>query len=98
MGFYEPGLYVDSLDTDTDTDTDADGLIRARREDVYCPVKVGQVVSVDCDEFGTFARVVRFEGHPKTGFVLLEELSGREWKRASENLALSCENWCDPIE
>jgi hypothetical protein len=32
MGFYDPGIYVDSFDTD------ADGFIRARSEDVYCPI------------------------------------------------------------
>jgi hypothetical protein len=90
MGFYEPGVYVDSFGTD------AAGFIRARREDVYCPVEVGQVFSVDCDELGTFARVVRFEGHPESGFVFLKELSGKEWEQASEDLALSYEEWCDP--
>jgi hypothetical protein len=32
MGFFDPGIYVDSFDTD------ADGFIRARSEDVYCPI------------------------------------------------------------
>jgi long-subunit acyl-CoA synthetase (AMP-forming) len=91
-GFYEPGIYVDSFDAD------ADGNIRARREDVYCPVEVGQVVSVDCDDLGTFARIVRFEGHPEAGFVFLKELSGKEWEQASEDLALSYEDWCDPLD
>ncbi|HZK05894.1 MAG TPA: hypothetical protein VFC82_08610 [Actinomycetaceae bacterium] len=89
MSFYEPGIYFD---------TDTDGNIRARREDVYCPVEVGEVVSVDCDELGTFPRVVRLEGHPETGFVLLKELSGKEWAQASEDLALSYENWCDAVD
>jgi len=92
MGFYEPGIYVDSFDTD------ADGNIRARREDVYCTVEVGAVVSVDCDELGTFARVVRFEGHPETGFVFLRELIGKEWEQASEDLALSYEDGCDAVD
>lgn len=65
MGFYEPGIYVDLFDPE------ADGIIRARREDVYCPIEVGQVVAFDCDELGTFARVVSFEGHPETGLVFL---------------------------
>ena len=90
MSFYEPGIYVDSFDTDTD------GNIRARREDVYCTVEVEQVVSVDCDELATFARVVRFEGCPETGTVLLQELHGEEWEQASEDLALSYEDWCEP--
>lgn len=89
MGFYEPAIYVDSFDTD------ADGFIRARREDVYCrPIEVGQVVSVDCDELGTVARVVRFEGHPDTGVVVLQELAGDEWIRASADLSLSHDDWC----
>lgn len=92
MGFYEPGIYVDSFDTD------ADGFIRARREDVYCPVEVGQAVSVDCDDVATFARVVRFEGYPETGVVLLKELTGKEWEQACEGLALSYEDWCDPLD
>lgn len=57
---------------------------------------MGQVVAVDCDELGTFAQVVRFEGHPEWGFVVLKELSGKEWEQASEDLALSYEEWCDP--
>lgn len=92
MGFYEPGIYVDSFDTD------ADGFIRARGEAVYCPVEVGKVVSVDCDELGTFARVVRIEGHPETRTLFLQELRGDEWKQASEDLALSYEDWCDPLD
>jgi hypothetical protein len=59
---------------------------------------VGAVVSVDSDELGTFAQVVRFEGHPETGFVYLKELTGKEWEQGSEDLALSYEDWCDPLD
>lgn len=61
MGFYEMGVFVDSCEAD------ADGLIRARREDVFVPVEIGQLVSIECDDFGGFARVVKFEGYPETG-------------------------------
>lgn len=60
MGFYEPGIYVESFDTD------AYGFIPARRDDVYGPVSIGSIVSVDCYELASFARVVKFEGHPET--------------------------------
>lgn len=91
MGFYETGVFVDSFEAD------ADGLIRARREDVFFPVEIGQVVSVDCDEAGGFARVVKFEGDPRTGWVCVQELLGEEAEQAAKDLELSCEDWCDPL-
>lgn len=92
MGFYEMGVFVDSFEAD------ADGLIRARREDVFVPVEIGWIVSVDCDEVGGFARVVRFERGPENGWVCLQELKGEEAKQAAEALALSDEDWCDPLD
>lgn len=62
---------------------DADGLIRARREDVFVPVEIGQVVSVDRDEAGGFAQVVKFDGDPETGWVCLQELLGKEAEQAA---------------
>jgi hypothetical protein len=59
---------------------------------------MGAIFSVDCDELATFARVVKFEGHPDTGFGYLKELTGKEWEQASEDLALSHEDWCDPFD
>jgi hypothetical protein len=41
---------------------------------------------------------VKFEGHPDTGFGYLKELTGKEWEQASEDLALSHEDWCDPFD
>lgn len=92
MGFYETGVFVDSFEAD------ADGLIRAHREDVFIPVEIGQVVSVDCDETGGFARVVRFEGDSETGWVCLQELVGEEAEKAAKDLELSFDDWCDPLD
>jgi len=39
---------------------------------------------------------VRLEGHSQTGFVHLKELTGKEWEQASEDLASSNDEWCDP--
>jgi hypothetical protein len=92
MGFYEMGVFVDSFEPG------ADGLIRARREDVFVPIEIGQVVSVDCDEVGGFARVVKFEGDAETGWVCLQELLGEEAEQAAKDLELSYEDWCDPLD
>lgn len=40
--------------------------------------------------------MVRFGGHPETSFVFLQEFRGKDWEQASEDLALSYEEWCDP--
>lgn len=40
---------------------------------------------------------MRFEGDPETGVVFLRELTGTEWEQASKDLALSYDDWCDPI-
>lgn len=88
MGFYRPGIYVDSFDTD------ADGFIRAHRDGVCCPVEIGGIVSVDSDELGTFARVVRIEG----SFVYLRELTVDEREQAAKDLELSFDDWCDPLD
>lgn len=92
MGFYEMGVFVDSFEAD------ADGLIRARREDVFVPVEIGQVVSIDCDEVGGFARVVKFEGDPEAGWVCLQELLGEEAEQAAKDLELAYGDWCDPLD
>lgn len=92
MGFYETGVFVDSFEAD------ADGLIRAHREDVFIPVEIGQVVSVDCDETGGFARVVRFEGDAETGWVCLQQLVKEEAEKAAKDLELSFDDWCDPLD
>lgn len=89
MGFYETGVFVDSFEADSD------GLIRARREDVFVPVEIGQVVSVYCDEVGGFARFVKFEGDAETGWVFLHELVGAEAELAAKDLELSYDGWCD---
>lgn len=92
MGFYETGAFVDSFEADTD------GLIRARREKVFIPVEIGQVVSVDCDEVGGFARVVKFEGDAETGWICLRELVGAEAELAAKDLEFSFDDWCDPLD
>lgn len=92
MGFYETGVAIDSFEADTD------GLIRARREGVFVPVEIGQVVSVDCDEVGGFARVVKFEGNAETGWVCLHELVGTEAELAAKDLELSLDDWCAPLD
>ncbi len=92
MGFYEMGVFVDSFEAD------ADGLVRARREDVFVPVEIGQVVSVDCDEVGGFARVVKYERDAEAGWVCLRELVGEEAEQAAKDLELPYEDWCDPLD
>ena len=37
-------------------------------------------------------------GSTEAGFVYLQELTGKEWEQASEDLALSYQDWCDPVE
>lgn len=92
MGFYETGVFVDSFEPG------ADGLIRARREDVFLPFEIGQVVSVDCDDVGGFARVVKFEGDRETGWVCLQEQAGEEAAQAAKDLQIPVEDWCDPLD
>lgn len=70
-GVLRDGSLIDSFEADTE------GLIRARREDVFVPVEIGQVVSVDCDEVGGFARVVKFEGDAETGWSFFTSSWGR---------------------
>ncbi|HET7388107.1 MAG TPA: hypothetical protein VFJ19_15745 [Nocardioidaceae bacterium] len=41
---------------------------------------------------------MRFEGDPEAGFVFLKELMGKEREQASEDLALSYDDWCEPVE
>lgn len=92
MGFYEMGVFVDSFEPD------ADGFIRARREDVFVPIEIGQIVSVDCDDVGGFARVVKFEDDPETRWVCFHELPGEEAEQAAKDLELSYEDWCEPTD
>ena len=56
----------------------------------------GRVASIDDDEIMGFARVVRFEGDPATGWICLEQLVGEEADQAAVDLELSYEDWCDP--
>lgn len=90
MACYDIGIFVNSFEPDPG------GLIRARRDDVFVSIEIGLVVSVDSDEVGGFARVVRFEGDSETGWVCLKELAGAEADQAAEDLELSYEDWCDP--
>lgn len=90
MGFYEPGIGVDSFKPDPD------GLLRVRRYQVEEAYDVGDIVSIDDDEIMGFARVVRFEGDPATGWICLEQLVGEEADQAAVDLELSYDDWCDP--
>ena len=91
MGFYEPGICVDSFEPDPD------GLLRARRHELEEDYAIGEIVPVDDDEIMGFARVVRFEGDPATGWICLEQLVGEEADQAAVDLELSYEDWCDPL-
>ena len=92
MGFYEPGICVDSLEPDRD------GLIRVRRYDVEETFDVGETITITDDELMGFARVVRYEGDVFTGWVCLQELHGEEAEQAAKDVELSYEDWCDPLD
>lgn len=92
MGFYEPGICVDSFEPDPD------GLIRVRRYDVEGTYDVGEIVTITDDELMGFARVVRYEGDVFTGYICLQELHGAEAEQAAKDLELSYEDWCDPLD
>jgi len=92
MGFYEPGICIDSFEPDPD------GLIRVRRYDVEEPYDVGEIVTITAHELMGFARVVRYEGDPFTGNICLEELHGEEAEQAAKDLELTYAHWCDPVD
>jgi hypothetical protein len=91
MGYYEPGICVDSFEPDPD------GLIRVRRYDVEGTFDVGETITITDDELMGFARVVSYEGDVFTGYICLEELHGEEAEQASAELARPYDHWCDPL-
>lgn len=92
MGFYEPGICIDSFEPDPD------GLIRVRRHVVEETYDVGEVIPITDDELMGFARVVRYEGDAFTGWICLQEIRGEEGEQAAKDLELSYEDWCDPLD
>lgn len=92
MGFYEPGICIDSFAPYPD------GFIRVRRYDVEETYDVGTIVPITDDEIMGFARVVRYEGDVLTGYIGLKELHGEDAEDAAEDLELSHEGWCDSVD
>lgn len=92
MGFYKPGICIDSFEPEPDR------LVRVRRYDVEETYDLGEIVALDDSELMRFARVVRYEGDAFTGCICLEELHGEEAEQAAMDLELSYEEWCDPLE
>ena len=92
MGFYAPGICIDSFEPDRH------GFIRVRRYDVEETYDVGEIVTITDDERMGFARVVMYEGDAFTGYICLQELHGAEAEQAAKDLEFSYEDWCDPLD